>query len=322
LSGIVRYHYMEYRILGRTGLSVSVAGLGCGGPSRLGLRYGRSEDEAATVVRAAIDAGINFLDTAEAYGTEGAVGKGIQSIPRESLVLSTKIPAADRNGTVSPHALSERLEACLTRLQTDYVDILHLHGVSLKEYDRACSELVPALRRLQEAGKIRFLGITEAFGPDPSHLMLQRAIQDDCWDVMMVGFNLLNHSARETVFPTTIVKNIGILCMFAVRSALSQPENAQALIAEMAEKGWIRGENFDLANPLGFLTEAGIATSIPDAAYRYCRDEPGMHVILTGTGNIAHLHENIISLTAPALPPPVCERLNRLFAGVDQVSGN
>jgi len=61
---------MQYATLGRTGLRVSVAGLGCGGNSRLGLSVGKSEQEAIALVRCAIDLGVNFFDTAEAYGTE------------------------------------------------------------------------------------------------------------------------------------------------------------------------------------------------------------------------------------------------------------
>ena len=69
--------------------------------------------------------------------------------------------------------------------------------------------------------KLRFIGITEGFNSDSGHDMLQRALQDDVWDVMMVGFNILNQSARERVFPTAMEKNVGILIMFAVRRALS-----------------------------------------------------------------------------------------------------
>ena len=70
---------MLYTTLGKTGLRVSVAGLGCGGFSRLGLAAGKSEDEAADLVREAVDLGVNFIDTAPAYGTEGVVGKALKS---------------------------------------------------------------------------------------------------------------------------------------------------------------------------------------------------------------------------------------------------
>ena len=194
---------MDYVILGRTGLSVSVMGLGCGGHSRLGLATGKTEAEAVALVRKAVDLGINFIDTAEAYGTEGVVGQGIAGTPRENIILSTKVSPRQNGELATAAQIKERAEGCLLRLQTDYVDILHLHGAAAEDYAYVREELVPALLALREEGKIRFVGITEAFIPDPQHRMLAQALKDDCWDVMMVGFNLLNPSARERVFPIT-----------------------------------------------------------------------------------------------------------------------
>src|ERR1700751_2454594 len=82
--------FMEYVTLGRTGLRVSVAGLGCGGFSRLGLGTGKSEAEAVALIRQALDLGINLLDTAAMYGTESVLGQAIKSISRESVVIATK----------------------------------------------------------------------------------------------------------------------------------------------------------------------------------------------------------------------------------------
>src|SRR6201998_2233688 len=81
---------MHYTTLGKTGLRVSVAGLGTGGFSRMGLKSGKTEDEAARLVLDAVDLGINFIDTAPSYGTEGAVGRALKSIPRDSVVIATK----------------------------------------------------------------------------------------------------------------------------------------------------------------------------------------------------------------------------------------
>ena len=81
---------MQYTTLGRTGLKVSVAGLGCGGNSRIGMGAGLSEAESVALVRQALDLGVNLIDTAAAYGTEGLVGKAIKGRPRESVVISSK----------------------------------------------------------------------------------------------------------------------------------------------------------------------------------------------------------------------------------------
>lgn len=280
---------MEQRTLGRTGLQVGVMGLGCGGHSRLGLATGGDEQNAIAVVQRALDLGVNFIDTAEAYGTETAVGKALNNTPREQVVLSTKVGPRGKEGLRTAGALSQRVEGCLQRLGTNYVDVLHLHGVAAGDYEYCQGELVPALHALRAAGKIRFLGITEAFGSDPGHVMLGRAVSDDCWDVMMVGFSLLNQSARERVLALTRAKNIGVLDMFAVRRALAQPSALREMVADLAQQGHLDGRAFDPDDPLGFLLEENVAESIPDAAYRFCRDEPGVHVVLVGTGNVSHL---------------------------------
>ena len=88
---------MEYVTLGKTGLRVSVAGLGCGGNSRLGLGRGKTEAEAIALVRQALDMGLNLLDTAAAYGTEALVGKAIKPVLRDrGLFANERYPVAER----------------------------------------------------------------------------------------------------------------------------------------------------------------------------------------------------------------------------------
>lgn len=313
---------MDYTTLGRTGLRVSTMGLGCGGHSRLGLALGHTEAEAEGVVREALALGINFIDTAEGYGTEEVVGRALRETAREQVVLSTKAGIRWQERKATGAEMKARVEACLGRLRTEYIDIFHLHGVSLDDYPYARQELLPALQDLQADGKIRYLGITETFGRDPGHRMLSQALEDTCWDVMMVGFNLINQSARERVLARTQQQRIGTLCMFAVRRALSQPEALQKLMGELAAQNRVEADAFDPEAPLGFLLQEGIASSLPEAAYRFCRWEPGIDVVLSGTSKIAHLQANADSLARPPLPAPVVEQLQRLFARVDNVSGN
>jgi aryl-alcohol dehydrogenase-like predicted oxidoreductase len=294
-------------------------GIGGGGPSRLGQSTGRTAAESVAIIRHALDSGINFIDTAEGYRTEEIVGEAIKGLAdRDSIVLSTK------KGTsrgIAPKDVEESLEKSLRRLGTDYVDIYHLHGVLLQDYDYLVSEIAPVLQKLREEGKVGFTGITERFGTDPQHAMLQRALQDDIWDVMMVGFNILNQSARDRIFLKAIEKNIGILNMFAVRLALSRPERLAEVIQELIEKKQLNPDDIDGDDPLGFLIHEGGAASLVDAAYRFCRYEPGTHVILSGTGNLEHLKANIESFSRPPLPQEDVLRLKNIFQRVDSVSG-
>jgi L-galactose dehydrogenase len=304
--------------LGRTGLKVSVMGLGAGGDSRLGLPAG---DEARSVrlVRTALEHGVDFIDTAEAYGTEEVVGKAIEGVRRDRVVISTKKTTFTLE-RVEPADVVRSLEASLRRLGTDYVDIYHLHGVRPDTYVDLRERLLPTLLHLREQGKIRHLGITEAFAADPTHRTLDLALADDVFDVVMVGFNVLNQSARETVFPRSIAQRVGTLIMFAVRRALSRPDRLRELLQDLATRGKISRELAETG--LEFLVGDNVATSLPDAAYRFCRDEPGAHVVLSGTSDEQHLLENVRALERPALPREIRERVVELFRHVDDVSGH
>ena len=313
--------------MGRTGLTVSVMGLGCGGHSRLGISQKKGDDNAVGIVRRALDIGINFIDTAEAYGTEPIVGRALQEAgERDAVVVSSKVSPRQNGLLRTADEIKEAVQAGLKRLQTDRIDILHLHGVRETEYDYCRTELVPALHDLRTSGAIRFSGITEAFGPDPQHHMLLRAVEDDFWDVMMVGFNFVNQSARERVFTATQTKDIGVLDMFAVRRALKTLPAMNALLKDLAAKRALPAAisaALQTGNPVGFLFDGDDpAIDIADGAYRFCRDEPGVHVVLSGTGSVEHLLANADSLTRPPLSESATQKLRHLFEGIDSVSGN
>ena len=308
---------MQFTTLGRTGLNVSILGIGSGGPSRLGQRNNKTEADSIAIVRQALDAGVNYIDTAEAYNTEEIVGKAIKGVRRDSIVISTKKRTGDN---LTLDAVITGVENSLKQLGTDYLDIYSLHGVRLSQYDYLLEDIVPVFQKLQSAGKIRFLGITESFNNDKEHQMLQRAVQDDIWDVMMVGFNLLNQSARDSVLAHTIKQNIGVQVMFAVRLALSRPDRLKEAIQDLVEAGELDPNEVNVDNPLDFVLTESDAVSLTDAAYRFCRDEPGTHVVLSGTGNPDHLKANIESLARPALPQAVVDKLKHIFRHAVSVS--
>jgi aryl-alcohol dehydrogenase-like predicted oxidoreductase len=313
---------MDSVVLGRTGLDVSVAGLGCGGHSRLGQAYGASRAQSADLVRRALDLGITYVDTAQAYGTERIVGDAIAD-RRDEVVISSKASPRSRDGGLLDAAgLRAAVEASLDALDTECVDVYHLHGVVVEDYEYCVEELVPELLRLRDRGAIRFLAISERFAADPGHTMLQRAVEDDCWDVMMVGFNILNQSARERVLAATREQDVGVEVMFAVRRALSREDELVRIVQELVAEGRIDGDDVDLDEPLEYLVHDAGAGSVVEAAYRFARHEPGCHVILTGTGNVEHLEENVRSIGAPALPDGDLARLRNVFGHLDHLSGN
>ena len=318
---------MDTVTLGRTGLDVSAAGLGCGGHSRLGQGYGASRADSLAVVREAIDLGVTFIDTAQVYGTEDIVGEAVGA-DRDRVVISSKIQVV-RPGTsqlgrefLTADEFVGRVDGSLERLRTDRIDILHLHGIMPDQYAYCVSELVPALERLREAGKIRFTGLTERFIHDPQHRMLETALRDDCWDVIMTGLNVINASAVDRVLAPSIAGNVGTLIMFAVRRAIGDPQALAQLTAELVAEGLVDSDAIDRDDPLGFLVGEGGAASVIEGAYRFCRHQPGAHVILTGTGSIDHLRENVASINAGPLDPACIDRAARLFGAIDSVSCN
>jgi L-galactose dehydrogenase len=180
---------MIYGHLGRTGLRVSVIGIGVGGPSRLGLANGGSRDSAIRLIRFGLDRGVNVIDSAAIYGTETLVGAAIKG-SRPSLILSAKATLGpyfwgldgsrtasrlsarlgEETGFVlSGREMEKRVHASLRRLNTDYIDIFHLHAVTPAQYASALERALPALARLKESGKVRWIGITEAFSRNTTH---------------------------------------------------------------------------------------------------------------------------------------------------------
>jgi aryl-alcohol dehydrogenase-like predicted oxidoreductase len=301
---------MEYRPLGKTGLMASVAGLGCGGNSRLGLGRGASFDDCVAVVRTAVDLGVNFLDTAEAYGTEEIVGAAARSHDRDRLVISTK---AIFNTGDTGETVTRRVEASLRRLGLDYVDIFHFHAVAPAAYDHHRDVLAPALIKLKEQGKVRHIGITETSPNDPEQRMLTQAIQEAPWEVTMLAYSLMNQGARHRIFPVTQRRGIGTLLMFVVRNLFSKAAYRHDIFAKLVEQGHLDASILSDGDPLGFLVAEGAAESITDAAYRYARHEQGVDVVLFGTGNKAHVKDNVDSILRPALAPPIIERLHATF---------
>ena len=305
---------MQYTTLGRTGLKVSVAGLGCGGFSRLGLGTGKSTDHAVGIIRQALDLGVTLIDTAAAYDTEDVVGAALKGVDRDSVVVCTKAsrPAGDKAFTTEKVIAS--LDESLTRLGLPYVDVFQLHAVSPDAYDHVRDVVAPALLREKEKGKFRFLGITETAPNDIEQHMLNRAMQDDIWDTAMVAFHLMDQVARTQVFPHTIANRIGTLMMFAVRGIFARPAELAATVRDLAAAGLVPGWLAESDNPLGFLIHPDGASSLTDAAYRYVRHEPGADVVLFGTGDAGHLKTNIESILKPPLPAADREKLQALFS--------
>jgi aryl-alcohol dehydrogenase-like predicted oxidoreductase len=196
---------------------------------------------------------------------------------------------------------------------TDYIDVYNLHGVLADEYDYTIETIAPVLVEQKRKGKIRHIGITENPIVDFTQAMLKRALSDPVWEVYMVGFHMMHQGAREAVFAATRRKGIGTLLMFAVRSIFADPPRIAREMRALADQGLVETWLGNSDDPLGFLVHDRGAATLTEAAYRFVRHEPGVDVVLFGTGDAAHLRANVAALDKPPLPEADRAKLAALF---------
>ena len=153
---------MQKRPLGSTGLELPILSYGA---SSLGREFRHVElPEALEAVHAALDCGLNYIDTSPYYGrgmSEVLLGIALQDVPRDSYILSTKLGRyAGKHFDFSAKRVEESVDVSLERLHTDHIDILFCHDIEFVEMQQIVDETLPALRRQQELGKVRFVGIS------------------------------------------------------------------------------------------------------------------------------------------------------------------
>jgi aryl-alcohol dehydrogenase-like predicted oxidoreductase len=310
---------MQYRTLGRTGLDVSLMSYGSGGPSRLGQGTGLSDSEQEALVRRCIDLGVNLIDSSANYGrSEEILGRCLRDVPRDAYYMATKwSPRADGVVKTDPDDLPRSVDESLRRLGIDVIDVMQFHGVTPDIYDEVVDRHFGTMRRLQEAGKIRFVGISEMFFQDSDHSMLTRALTEhpDHWDTVMLKYGILNQYAAKETLPLAAQHNVGVMNMASVRVKLTRPEELEALMLEWAERGLIAADALDATNPLGWLV-GGAIDSVVSAGYRFAADHEAISTVITGTSSIANLESNDAALADPTLPEATKARLRELFGAL------
>jgi aryl-alcohol dehydrogenase-like predicted oxidoreductase len=197
---------MEERALGSGGLRVSALGLGCMGMSEF---YGEGdEDESLATIARALELGVTLLDTADIYGpftNEELVGKAIRG-RRDRVVIATKFgivrteDPSFRGINGRPEYVRQSCEASLKRLGTDHIDLYYQHRV---DTDVPIEETVGAMARLVEAGKVRFLGLSEA-GPET----IRRAHAEHPIAALQTEYSLWSREPEDEIVP--VVRELGI----------------------------------------------------------------------------------------------------------------
>lgn len=153
---------MQTRILGQTGLSLPILSFGA---SSLGQEFRAVKlDEALQSVRVALECGLNFIDTSPFYGrgmSEVLLGIALRDVPRDSYTLCTKLGRYDLSHfDFSAKRVAESVDVSLHRLGTDHLDIILCHDIEFVPMQQIVDETIPALRKIQQQGKVRFVGIS------------------------------------------------------------------------------------------------------------------------------------------------------------------
>jgi L-galactose dehydrogenase len=320
---------MIYRSLGRTGLNVSIMGMGTGGASDpLGQQSGRPEAENYRLICRAFELGINLFDTAPGYmESEVILGRALQTLARDRVVVSTKIPLAggmpgQPMKIMSAAEIEPAVERSLKRLQVTYLDLLLVGIAGPEHHERFVAEQLPVLVRLKESGKVRFLGSSEQSRSDGSHEWLKRVLPDGALDVAMVAHNMINQSAQHSVLPVCRALNLGVINVFTVRKVFSDRRRLQQVVQDLKSRGIIDSDAVPNEGPLDWLVDGKNVASISEAAYRYAAYTEGITSVMNGASDIPRLEQNVRSVLQGPLPPESIQRLRAIFGKVAEPIGN
>ena len=329
---------METRRFGRTGMQISVLGFGCGAVGGL-MVLGDARDQERTIARA-LDAGVNYFDTAVQYGngeSEKNLGRILQALKPTNAIVGTKVRLPSGDFGRIADAVTKSLEGSLSRLRRDRVDIFHLHnaiterggGESLS-VDQVLGDVVPAFERLRDAGKTRFLGLT-AVGETAS---LQRLIDARAFDSAQVVYNMLNPSAAiglPTNYPAqdygrllnrTSAAGTGVIAIRVLAGgALSGSADRDPIASPPPEpigSAFTYEADLERARRLMPLVQDGFAENLAEAATRFTLSHPAVRTILVGMATPQQFEHALAAVEKGPLPPAALERIAQLrtaFAG-------
>jgi L-galactose dehydrogenase len=201
---------MKYRTLGRTGWKVSALSFGA---SSFGWEAFRKIDEAEAIqtVHLAVDSGINLIDVSPYYGLTAAetiVGKALKDISRDRYCLATKVGRYGHDSfDFTADRVTRSVDESLARLGLDYIDLIQCHDIEFGSLDQIVEETIPALRRLQEQGKVRFVGITGL----PLKIFQYVLERTEIDTILSYCRYSLNDTSLESLLPYFKEKQIGII---------------------------------------------------------------------------------------------------------------
>ena len=296
---------MHYRVLGRTGLQVSEIGLGA---VELALDYGvpvagehlrPPEEHAARLLNQALDLGVNFIDTARAYGaSEEIIGRALKGRRKEYVLASKLAPIRDEGQ--SDRELREQVKGSvagsLRMLQTDVIDLLQLHWAPVDVITRG--RVLAEAREVQHAGYVRFVGAS-TYGEEAPLAVLQ----DGSYETLQVAYNLADRTLEERVLPLAEQQGVGII----VRSVLLRGVLTHRYTL-------LPNQLSDLRSAVAQLSRLADAEtcSLPEMAYRFVLAHPAVTTALVGTARTEELEAALAFAGKESLPPSLIAAIQKV----------
>jgi aryl-alcohol dehydrogenase-like predicted oxidoreductase len=295
---------MKKNRLGKTGLEVSCLGAGL---SEIGYRLTPADvAQAANVLNAALDGGINFLDTAACYDiSEELIGRTIAH-RRDEYILATKaghVAGGYEGEDWTAQTVTDSIDRSLVRMKTDYLDIVQLHSCGVDVLERG--EVIEALQAARQAGKTRFIGCS---GDNEAAAW---AVRSGLFDTLQTSFNLVEQRARTRLFPEAKARDMGII--------IKRPIANGAWGAESSPSGYA-DQYFERAQ---IMAAEGDIPEAPDnrilLALGFVMSHEEIDTAIVGTHNPAHMLMNIewVANALPISSAAVLE-LQRRFEALDE----
>lgn len=298
-------HAMQYRPLGRTGLEVSLIGYGA---SPLGDVFGTTDpSEGKRAVHLAIENGINFFDVSPYYGltlAEARLGEALVG-KRDKVILATKCGryGADQFN-FSAKRIFASIDESLKRLKTDYIDLYQAHDVEFGDTNQVINEAFPAMRKLQEQGKVRFIGVTGY--PLKTLMQVAKAVPVDSI-LSYCRYNLLINDMDSELTPFAKENGIGLINASGLHMGILTEQGAPEWHPAPAAVQKVGRELAVLCQDYG--------VNISSVALRYCFDHPYVSSTLVGMSEPAHVTRNLELLRVKTDPALLAE-LRQIIAPV------
>ena len=288
---------MKYRRLGKTGLRVSVIGVGTW---QYGGEWGKpySQSEVNAILTRAMELGINFLDTAECYGdhtSESLIGEAIRS-NRKDWIVATKFGHKfhenfKRTDERTAADAIKQFEASLRALKTDYVDLLQYHSIRNEEFDNA--ELQQTIIKLHEQGKVRHIG--NSISP-PDNIHQTEGSAKAQVEVIQVIYNRLDRSAEKQVLPSCQRQDLGVLARVPLASGFlsGKYKPGTQFPANDVRGVWPKPDAQERLKEVERIAQTEVPAGVPMArwALAWCLQHPAVTMVIPGCKDVRQVDEN------------------------------